>query len=207
MTGAAWVRRSVPAVGRRHWILAGMIVVGVAVIAAGAVTVAGSLMMPLPPDRASPHFADADDADLVAAGRIVYTGNCASCHGRRLQGQPLWQLIDQYAGRRAPAHDETGHTWQHSDEAIFAMTKYGRFPGEPAARASFMPAFAGKLSDRDILAVSAFIKSRWPLGLRVSQAMLNPGFAGMPRDADQVEWRLPPTCNAVLRRAEIAGFR
>jgi mono/diheme cytochrome c family protein len=204
MTGVGWTRSRLPVSWRLGWIFAAIAIIAAAIV--GLAAVANGLPGSPRAERPS-HFADADNTDLVDGGRIVYAGNCASCHGRRLQGQPLWQLIDQYAGRRAPAHDETGHTWQHSDEAIFAMTKYGRFPGEPAARASFMPAFDGKLSDRDIVAASAFIKSRWPLGLRVSQAMLNPGFAGMPRDADQVEWRLPPTCNAVLRRAEIAGFR
>ena len=118
---------------------------------------------------------------------------CASCHGRNLQGQPLWQLKDEFAGRRAPAHDETGHTWQHSDEDIFYMIKYGRFPSAPAGDVSFMPAFRDVLDDRDIIAATAFIKARWPTALRVSQAMLNPGRAGMPQRADQTEWRFPPS--------------
>jgi hypothetical protein len=53
----------------------------------------------------------------------------------------------------------------------------------------------------------AFIKARWPLGLRVSQAMLNPGFAGMPADANHLEWRLPPNCNVLLRRQGTASLR
>jgi len=137
-------------------------------------------------------------------GRRIYSSHCASCHGRYLQGQPLWQLVDDYAGRRAPAHDETGHTWQHSDEDIFDMTKYGRFASAPPRRISYMPAFSDQLSDRDILAVMAFIKARWPLGLRVAQAMLNPGHAGMPAGADKLEWKFPPTCKAVLRQANIS---
>jgi mono/diheme cytochrome c family protein len=66
------------------------------------------------------HFADADNAALVAHGKSVYMGRCASCHGRNLQGQPLWQLKDEFAGRRAPAHDETGHTWQHRTKTSFS---------------------------------------------------------------------------------------
>jgi len=131
---------------------------------------------------------------MAALGKRIYMRACASCHGRNLQGQPLWLLVDEYAGRRAPAHDETGHTWQHSDEDIFHIIKYGRFASAPAGRVSFMPALATVLKDREILAVMAFIKARWPIGLRVSQAMLNPGFAGMPRKANDVEWRFPPTC-------------
>ena len=153
------------------------------------------------------HFADAADVGLTTAGKSVYAGYCGSCHGRNLQGQPLWQLDDKFAGRRAPAHDETGHTWQHADEDLFHKTKYGRFSAEPAAPVPAMPAFAAILADNQILAALAFIKARWPLGLRVSQAMLNPGLAGMPTEANEVEWRLPPNCNPLLRRQGTASLR
>lgn len=153
------------------------------------------------------HLANADDVSTVLRGKPLYMRYCASCHGRSLQGQPLWELIDKYAGRRAPAHDETGHTWQHSDEDIFHMTKYGRFAATPPDTESYMPGFGNVLRDDDILAVIAFIKARWPLGLRVSQSLLNPGYAGMPRDADKVEWRLPPTCNVLLQRSRAAAAR
>jgi S-disulfanyl-L-cysteine oxidoreductase SoxD len=147
------------------------------------------------------HFADADDAAMVRQGKSIYLGRCASCHGRNLQGQPLWQLTDEFAGRRAPAHDKTGHTWQHSDEDLFYMTKYGRFPGLPASTVSFMPAFRNILADREIIAVMAFMKAAWPTALRVSQAMLNPDHAGMPQQADETGWRFPPTsCSATRRR-------
>lgn len=154
-----------------------------------------------------PHFADAENAATVMEGKALYARDCASCHGRRLQGQLLWQVQDQFVGRRAPAHDQSGHTWQHSDEELFHMTKFGRFATTPAEVKSYMPAYAAALSDEQILAVIAYIKATWPLGLRVSQALLNPGYAGMPRNADRVEWRLPPTCRAALQRAGSAvGF-
>ena len=45
-----------------------------------------------------------------------------------------------------------------------------------------MPAFEAVLDDRETLNVLAFIKARWPpIGLRVAQATLNPGHAGMPQ--------------------------
>jgi mono/diheme cytochrome c family protein len=145
------------------------------------------------------HFADAADPTLVALGKHVYMEYCASCHGRALQGQPLWQLDDAFAGRRAPAQDQTGHTWQHADEDLFRKTKDGRFPTQPADAVSPMPAFATILDDRQILAALAFIKSRWPVGIRVMQALLNPGNAGMPANAENVAWRLPPICMAAQR--------
>jgi len=146
------------------------------------------------------HFADADDAGLVTKGMAVYSTNCAGCHGRRLQGQALWQLKDEYLGRRAPPHDSTGHTWQHSDDDLFYMTKYGHFPEAPRDVVSFMPAFEKRLTDEEMLSALAFIKAHWPTGIRASQSMLNPGFKGMPKDADKVEWTLPPNCTASFQR-------
>ena len=146
------------------------------------------------------HFADATDKIQVTAGKRIYRQRCASCHGRQLQGQPLWQLQDPFERRRAPAHDASGHTWEHSDEALFHMTKYGRFSDSPRGVRSYMPAFAGSLDGSQILAVIAFIKARWPLGLRVSQSLLNPGYAGMPANARSAEWTFPPTCITSAQR-------
>lgn len=62
----------------------------------------------------------------------------------------------------APPHDETGHTWHHPDRVLFGIVKHGLVP--PYAHADYqsdMPAFAAKLSDEDIWAVLAYIKSHW----------------------------------------------
>lgn len=178
---------------------------GLAAVLAAAAGAAVLALRPLSAPRL--HLADAENVDTVREGKQLYAHNCAGCHGRRLQGQLLWQVQDEYAGRRAPAHDQTGHTWQHSDEELFQMTKFGRFATTPATVKSYMPAYGQSLNDHQILAVIAYIKATWPLGLRVSQALLNPGYAGMPRNADTVEWRLPPTCQAALQRAGSAvGF-
>jgi mono/diheme cytochrome c family protein len=144
------------------------------------------------------HFANAEDAKLVQEGHDVYVPVCSSCHGKHLEGQALWQVNDRFAHRRAPAHDATGHTWRHSDDDLFFMTKYGRFPSTPPGAASWMPAFAGHLSDHDIVAVIAFIKSNWGTGIRASQALLNPGQAGMPKDAAKGDWTLPPNCTGTF---------
>ena len=146
------------------------------------------------------HYANADDLAKVAAGKLIYAQWCSSCHGKRLQGQPLWQLQDQYAGRRAPAHDESGHTWEHSDEELYHITRYGRFTTTPPSVRSYMPAFERTLNDEQILDAVAFIKARWPLGLRISQSLLNPGYAGMPANAQTVEWTFPPTCATSVQR-------
>lgn len=107
--------------------------------------------------RADPH-----DAARVALGERVYVQHCASCHGARLEGQPDWRKRLANGRLPAPPHDESGHTWHHPDTMNFAMTKHGLVPPHaPPNYASDMPAFAGKLSDDEIWAVLAFIKSRW----------------------------------------------
>jgi mono/diheme cytochrome c family protein len=137
------------------------------------------------------HFANADDVATVTEGKAVYTRWCASCHGRRLQGQPLWQLEDEFTGRRAPAHDQTGHTWAHSDDELFAMVRQGL---------PYMPAFGSRVTDRQITASIAYIKATWPVGLRIAQALLNPAHAGMPANAAAADWTLPPTCSISAQR-------
>ncbi|MGE3376498.1 MAG: cytochrome c [Vicinamibacteria bacterium] len=106
--------------------------------------------------------ADAGDRARVALGERIYAQQCASCHGARLEGQPNWRSRQPNGRLPAPPHDESGHTWHHPDRLLFAITKEGLVPPHaPAGYESDMPAFAGKLSDDEIWAVLAFIKSRW----------------------------------------------
>lgn len=103
------------------------------------------------------------DATQVALGLRVYAEHCAVCHGAKLEGQPDWRQKLPSGRMPAPPHDESGHTWHHTDEVLFGITKHGLVPGKyaPPGYESDMPAFAGKLSDGDIRAVLAFIKSHW----------------------------------------------
>ena len=140
------------------------------------------------------HLADQNDSGKVWAGLTLYKTYCAQCHGRNLQGQPLWHLQDQFAHQRAPAHDDSGHTWQHPDEDLFQMTRTGHFPNDLGRGTSYMPAFGERLHDEEILEIISFIKSRWSLAMQVSQASLNPDFAGMPARAATEDWTLPLNC-------------
>ena len=147
------------------------------------------------------HFADAADAGRVVAGRRLYAQRCATCHGRALQGQPLWQLSERDGLRRAPALDQTGPAWQRSDEALFRWVSEGHAAGpdpEAGADAAETPDAGAMVDAAQALAVLAFIKARWPLPQRIIQAGHNPGAAGMPKAA-AADWRFDPTCgpNAV----------
>lgn len=106
--------------------------------------------------------ADPRDAAKVVLGQKVYTQHCASCHGAQLEGQPNWRRRLPNGRLPAPPHDESGHTWHHPDDVLFGIVKKGPVPPyAPQGYESDMPAFGGKLTDDEIWAVLAFIKSRW----------------------------------------------
>jgi mono/diheme cytochrome c family protein len=106
--------------------------------------------------------ADQGNKAKVALGAKLYAQHCAACHGPKLEGQPKWQQRMPNGRMPAPPHDESGHTWHHPDRVLFAITKDGLVPPHaPKGYESDMPAFTGKLSDEEIWAVLAYIKSHW----------------------------------------------
>ena len=121
--------------------------------------------------------ADPADAELVALGARVYDEACASCHGENLEGEANWRTRKSDGRLPAPPHDASGHTWHHDDATLFGITKLGPGGFAGTGYASDMPPFAGALSDREIWAVLAFIKSTWPAEVRARQAQIT-GQAG-----------------------------
>jgi mono/diheme cytochrome c family protein len=113
--------------------------------------------------------ANANDAQQVALGRQVYGQQCASCHGANLEGQANWQTELPGGGRPAPPHDASGHTWHHPDQLLFDIVKRGGRASSPPGYKNNMPAFGGTLSDEQIWAVLAYIKSEWPPGIRAAR--------------------------------------
>ncbi len=109
---------------------------------------------------------DYRDADTVALGKGVYANQCASCHGANLEGQPNWRERRADGRLPAPPHDETGHTWHHADQQLFDLTKYGTAAFVGGDHESDMQGYEKDLTDRETLAVLAFIKSSWPKEFR-----------------------------------------
>lgn len=103
----------------------------------------------------------AQDSDLYRLGQTVYNTQCASCHGVNGEGQfPNAPLERDSTGRYgAPPHDDTGHTWHHDDDLIRRIIREGGM-GDPV-NFYVMPALGSTLSEGEIEAVIAYIKTMW----------------------------------------------
>ncbi|MEE8519032.1 MAG: cytochrome c [Dehalococcoidia bacterium] len=93
------------------------------------------------------------------AGRILYAENCAVCHADPETG-----------GERqfdAPRHDADGHTWHHPDRALVEWV----LDGVPAG--GVMPPFRDQLSEAQVSAIIAYIKSTWPPDVQERQQQMS----------------------------------
>jgi mono/diheme cytochrome c family protein len=95
----------------------------------------------------------------ITKGQEVYQRNCQKCHGVKAIGQdpenPNGDL------NVAPALNGTAHAWHHPPVFLFQKIK-----NRIVNKSSPMPPFAGILSDDEINAVLAYIKSLWPEDIR-----------------------------------------
>lgn len=128
-----------------------------------------------------------DPADTrMATAQYNYNRNCAHCHGYGGEGQHP-NTIDRVVNagyHTVPAHNDSGHTWQHPDQLIFETIKYG-----VQAPTNFYPmgafgvdvdspdaAMMG-LTDEEIFAVIDYIRLWWTDDQRRWQAQLTDQFA------------------------------
>jgi mono/diheme cytochrome c family protein len=102
------------------------------------------------------------DAAVTALGRDIYAENCASCHGADLRGQPNWRAQDADGYMPAPPQDQTGHTWHHPDAQLIEITRLGTEAMVGGNYRSRMAGFKDILSEDEIIAALAYIKSTWP---------------------------------------------
>ena len=91
---------------------------------------------------------------LVAQGQQVYLRNCFECHGDDQQ-RPLLPS--------APAHNEVGHTWHHQDRLLVDWI----LDGVPFA--TTMPIFRDTLTETEVVAAIAYIKTFWSPEVRDRQ--------------------------------------
>ncbi len=113
------------------------------------------------------------DNPAVVRGRVLYDANCASCHGRNLEGQPDWRSPGPDGRFPAPPHDATGHTWHHSDADLIAYITLGGQEALGRMGVSFdsgMSGFGDVLSAQEIAEILHYLKSHWPERERHYQA-------------------------------------
>lgn len=139
------------------------------VIAGAAILVALGLGVLFWYSTTAPNRPDLYDPELVAQGETLYAQYCASCHGVNLGGEPNWRERKPDGTFPAPPHDETGHTWHHGDEYLFLYTNLGGAALANGRFQSAMPGFGEQLSDHQIWAIIAYIKSQWPPQIRDAQ--------------------------------------
>ena len=82
---------------------------------------------------------------------------------------------------------------EHSDALMVAMTLAGDQVGVD------MPRFKGILSEAQVSDIIAYIKSTWPLAVRIAQAAANPDKAGMPKVVTRPDLAVAETCLATAR--------
>ena len=143
--------------GKSGWVISLTVVVGLYVVFA--------LARPTVANR---------EAAQVDTGRRLYAAHCAACHGANLEGQANWRTRLANGRLPAPPHDASGHTWHHSDQVLLDITKKGP-AAYPAGYGTDMPAYADKLTDEDMVAILAFVKSTWPAEIRDRQQRLSTG--------------------------------
>lgn len=97
------------------------------------------------------------DANQLALGENVYQTNCASCHGAQGQGMAEWRKRGADGFYPPPPLNGSAHAWHHSTEVLKDVIRNG----SPGGKGN-MPAWDGKLTDREMDAVIIWFQSKWP---------------------------------------------
>jgi mono/diheme cytochrome c family protein len=122
----------------------------------------------------SPSDGDVAPREVLEQGQAVYQAHCASCHGAEGEGQPDWKSPGPDGVYPAPPHDSSGHTWHHADaDLIEIIQRGGQAVYGSASLRSGMPPFGDVLTDQEIVAVLALIKTFWDEEERAYQEQLN----------------------------------
>jgi mono/diheme cytochrome c family protein len=93
----------------------------------------------------------------VERGAVIFTDNCAACHGKEANGHFTWRQRGPDGKFPPPPLNGTGHAWHHPTQVLAKQIKFGTPGGQGT-----MPGFAGILSDKDIVDSIAWFQSLWP---------------------------------------------
>jgi len=100
-----------------------------------------------------------NDGDVaLERGEVLYDMHCAQCHGGATGGD----ITDI-----PPRHNAEGHTWHHADCELERIVLEGMPQREGFPE---MPAFGDQLSEEEVEAILAHIKTWWEPDQREFQA-------------------------------------
>ncbi len=117
---------------------------------------------------------DPDNEQLYLAQQN-YNKSCAHCHGWAGDGQPQVTIenAEKLGYHTVPRHDSQGHTWQHPNQILFEVIKYGV---QAPSNLYPMSAFDDQLTDNEIFGIIDYIKQWWTDDQRRHQSELTTQF-------------------------------
>lgn len=92
----------------------------------------------------------------VTLGKTVYEKNCIGCHNANARGTFNWKQPLPDGSYPPPPLNGTAHTWHHNMTVLLRTIDNGG-----VAMGGKMPAFKGVLSDKEKIAVIAYLQSHW----------------------------------------------
>ena len=93
----------------------------------------------------------------LARGGVLFSQNCATCHGEQGQGAENWQKPDKDGRFPPPPLNGLGHTWHHPTVVLKHTINNGT--GKIGGN---MPAFKNTLTNKQIDDILVFIQEKWP---------------------------------------------
>ena len=99
-----------------------------------------------------------DDQVVIDQGRVLFSDNCAVCHGDKAQGTVReWQKPDASGKYPPPPLNGTAHTWHHPIGALGKTIRNGTL-----SIGGSMPPWKDKLSEDEIFSIIMYVSSLWP---------------------------------------------
>ena len=99
-----------------------------------------------------------DDQVVIDQGRVLFSENCAVCHGDKAQGTVKdWHKQDASGKYPPPPLNGTAHTWHHSIGALGRTIQNGTL-----SIGGSMPPWKGKLSEDETFSIIMYLSSLWP---------------------------------------------
>ena len=117
----------------------------------------------------------ASDA-YIRLGQQEYNLRCAHCHGDHGEGQLAATIPNtrSLGMNLVPAHDSTGHTWQHPDQLLVRVIKEGI--SNPLDQFIMEP-YTSVMTDQEVHATLDYIKLWWTDEQRAYQQQLTDNWA------------------------------